>query len=153
MDTTISPTILADWTMKATRLLKGYRWCVACGDTKINPNEPSYVVRCEECYQKFMASKEKGPEMLVNVGTNGMRQIQKKIHLAGLCRSRFCKKCGSDLEKDRIDWAIRNSGGLREAEQCLGCSRGWNTPVHGVLIPTYWHPHIELIFIDLLPKA
>jgi len=53
---------------------------------------------------------------------------------------KFCRHCGSDLEKDRIDFA-KSQG--NECKQCRNCSKKLTEPCDscGTKHPEYWDCH------------
>lgn len=137
---------IENWRAQIRALERGDRWCVSCGTVSIERAAAPYIVRCPGCYRDFMQTAGKGRTLNVCVGHGAMMPVMKEVKLPAAGNAAHCKACGSDLERDRIDYALRHSGGKRECMQCLGCSRGWNRPVHGLLLPTHWHAYLDLLF-------
>jgi hypothetical protein len=135
-----------NWKVQIRALMEGHRWCVACGTVSVPRTAPHYVVRCEGCFRDFMETQGKGKPMNVILSNAGMFPRTGSVRLSASGMAKNCRKCGNQLEHDRVEYALRHSGGKRECLSCLPCSRGWNTAVHGIFIPNYWRDYADQLF-------
>lgn len=116
---------LNNWKVQVRHLKEGMRWCIACGVVRIEADAPKWSIRCIECYKEFKETKgEKGD-------------------------SKYCKKCGNELEQRRIEWARTQSKGKRECVFCYFCSKDQKESIApGIYVPDHWMPYAPYLLSE-----
>lgn len=84
-------------------------YCVACG------NESDYP-RCKECFIKHCEDPTRKRIITGSVGTVKVSSWE----IAGGAPSKYCRKCGDDIDENRRRYTVSRGG---EAKYCYFCSR------------------------------
>lgn len=144
----VNPNALGNWRVQIEHLRRGDRWCVSCGTVCIPKYEPSYVVKCSNCYRAFRDTAGKGKTIRV-LDKSKQQWANREIQVSAYGMAKYCRHCGTDITEDgegRLNYALRQSGGERECLTCYCCNKGVKKPTHGVLIPDHWLPFEEQLF-------
>jgi hypothetical protein len=122
--------------------LETFRFCCACGQVNIPREKPSYVTKCENCYQRFQDTKGKGKTHYRNIGTALKPEFEEwKESSDGM--NKFCGECGEELEQYRIDYALsqtKQGAYMNECKRCEECAKHYRKPCEkcGKFHPRNW---------------
>jgi hypothetical protein len=122
--------------------LKTFRFCTSCGQVNVPREKPPYITKCENCYQRFQDTKGKGKHHYRNIGTALVLKYD-EWNESSEGMNKYCMDCGEELEKDRVDYALRQTKQgdyMNECKRCRACAGHYRTPCEkcGILHPRNW---------------
>lgn len=135
---------LEDMQNAVDQLLKGWHWCSACGEVKIDPELVTHCCRafkCRECYKKWKDSEDQGEIKIVQkegYQPSSVRPNTKRVRPSSEGLTKYCTKCGDEIDERRLSFAIFISAGKREASQCAACAKGYKRPLNETAMKKDW---------------